>query len=54
MLKAARFAESLLLEPSVAATYQDAFLLPPVMMQQLVPHAWKAAWAPMTPFLLLE
>jgi 5-(hydroxymethyl)furfural/furfural oxidase len=32
MLKAARFAESLLLEPRVAETYQDAYLLPPVMM----------------------
>jgi choline dehydrogenase-like flavoprotein len=31
LLKAARFAETLLLEPSVAATYSDAFLLPPVM-----------------------
>ena len=31
MLKAARFAESLLLEPTVAGTYNDAFLLPPVM-----------------------
>jgi choline dehydrogenase-like flavoprotein len=31
MLKAARFAESLLLEPAVAGTYNDAFLLPPVM-----------------------
>ena len=31
MLKAVRFAESLLLEPSVAETYNDAFLLPPVM-----------------------
>ena len=31
MLKAARFAQTLLLDPSVAATYSDAFLLPPVM-----------------------
>ena len=31
MLKAARFAESLLLSDSVAAAYNDAFLLPPVM-----------------------
>jgi 5-(hydroxymethyl)furfural/furfural oxidase len=31
MLKAVRFAESLLLEPEVAKTYNDAFLLPPVM-----------------------
>jgi choline dehydrogenase-like flavoprotein len=31
LLKAARFAESLLLDPSVAGTYNDAFLLPPVM-----------------------
>jgi 5-(hydroxymethyl)furfural/furfural oxidase len=31
MLKAARFAESLLLADKVAATYDDAFLLPPVM-----------------------
>ena len=29
-------------------------LLPPVMLQQLIPFAWKAAWAPMTPFLLAE
>ncbi len=34
MLKAARFAESLLLEPAVAGTYNDAFLLPPVMSLQ--------------------
>jgi hypothetical protein len=31
LLKAARYAESLLLEPAVAETYRDAFLLPPVM-----------------------
>jgi choline dehydrogenase-like flavoprotein len=31
MVKAARFAETLLLDPAVAATYNDAFLLPPVM-----------------------
>lgn len=31
MLKVARFAESLLLTDSVAAAYNDAFLLPPVM-----------------------
>jgi 5-(hydroxymethyl)furfural/furfural oxidase len=31
MLKAARFAESLLLDPGVAATYSEAYLLPPVM-----------------------
>jgi 5-(hydroxymethyl)furfural/furfural oxidase len=31
LLQAARYAESLLLEPAVAATYSDAFLLPPVM-----------------------
>lgn len=31
MMKAVRFAEGLLLEPGVAATYHDAFLLPPVM-----------------------
>jgi hypothetical protein len=29
-------------------------LLPPVMIQQLIPFAWKAAWAPMAPFLLAE
>jgi len=29
-------------------------LLPPVMTQQLIPLAWKAAWAPMTPFLVAE
>jgi hemerythrin-like domain-containing protein len=28
--------------------------LPPVMVQQLIPFAWKAAWTPMTPFLLAE
>jgi 5-(hydroxymethyl)furfural/furfural oxidase len=31
MIKAARFAESLLLTPGVAASYHDCFLLPPVM-----------------------
>ena len=31
MLAAARFAEALLLDPAVAATYSEAFLLPPVM-----------------------
>jgi 5-(hydroxymethyl)furfural/furfural oxidase len=31
LLKAARFAESMLRDPAVAATYGDAFLLPPVM-----------------------
>ncbi|MCF8477372.1 MAG: GMC family oxidoreductase N-terminal domain-containing protein [Pseudolabrys sp.] len=30
-VQAARFAESLLHEPSVAATYEDAFLLPPIL-----------------------
>jgi choline dehydrogenase-like flavoprotein len=34
MLKAAQFAESLLLSEAVAATYNDAFLLPPVMSLQ--------------------
>jgi hypothetical protein len=29
-------------------------LLPPVIPQQLVPFAWKAAWSPMAPFLLEE
>ena len=29
-------------------------LLPPIMMQQLIPMAWKAAWAPMKPFLQPE
>jgi hypothetical protein len=29
-------------------------VLPPVVTQQLIPIAWKAAWAPMTPFLLVE
>ena len=28
---AARFAQALLCDPAVAATYNDAFLLPPVM-----------------------
>jgi choline dehydrogenase-like flavoprotein len=31
MLKAARFAQTLLCDPAVAASYNDAFLLPPVM-----------------------
>ncbi len=31
LLYAARYAESLLLEPTVAAAYKDAFLLPPVL-----------------------
>jgi 5-(hydroxymethyl)furfural/furfural oxidase len=31
MLKAARFAETLLVDPGVAATYNEAYLLPPVM-----------------------
>ena len=31
MLHAARFAQALLCDPAVAATYNDAFLLPPVM-----------------------
>lgn len=26
--------------------------MPPVILEQLIPHAWKAAWAPMQPFLL--
>jgi hypothetical protein len=26
--------------------------LPPVIMEQLIPQAWKATWAPMQPFLL--
>jgi hypothetical protein len=26
--------------------------LPPVVMEQLIPFAWKAVWAPMQPFLL--
>jgi hemerythrin-like domain-containing protein len=26
-------------------------LLPPVVIQELIPNAWKAAWAPMKPFL---
>ena len=34
MLKAARFAETLLLSETVAAAYNDAFLLPPVMSLQ--------------------
>lgn len=34
MLKAARFAENLLLSEAVAAAYNDAFLLPPVMSLQ--------------------
>jgi hemerythrin-like domain-containing protein len=29
-------------------------LLPPVMTQQLIPVAWKEAWSPMIPFLLIE
>jgi choline dehydrogenase-like flavoprotein len=31
LLKAARFAESLLRDPAIAAAYEDAFLLPPVL-----------------------
>ena len=31
LLRAARYAESLLMDPTVAETYRDAFLLPPVM-----------------------
>ena len=30
LLKAVRFAESILREENVAATYRDAFLMPPV------------------------
>lgn len=26
--------------------------MPPTIMEQLIPHAWKATWAPMQPFLL--
>jgi hemerythrin-like domain-containing protein len=29
-------------------------LLPPVVVQQLIPNAWKSVWEPMIPFLLLE
>ena len=29
-----------------------ARVLPPIVTQQLVPGPWRAAWAPMTPFLL--
>jgi hemerythrin-like domain-containing protein len=29
-------------------------LFPPVMIQQLIPIAWKAAWEPMIPFLMAE
>jgi hypothetical protein len=29
-------------------------LLPRVVVQQLIPHAWKIVWEPMTPFLLVE
>lgn len=29
-------------------------LLPPVMIQQLIPITWKATWEPMIPFLLVE
>ena len=29
-------------------------LLPPIVSGQLIPIAWKAAWEPMTPFLLVE
>jgi len=28
-------------------------LLPPVLVQQLIPIAWKSVWEPMTPFLLV-
>jgi hypothetical protein len=29
-------------------------LLPPMMIEQLIPIAWKAVWTPMSPFLLIE
>jgi hemerythrin-like domain-containing protein len=29
-------------------------MLPPVMIHQLIPMAWKTVWEPMTPFLLVE
>jgi hypothetical protein len=29
-------------------------LLPPVMIQQLIPFTWKTIWSPMMPFLLGE
>jgi hypothetical protein len=29
-------------------------LLPPMLSQKLIPNVWKAAWAPMIPFLLNE
>ena len=28
--------------------------LPPVVVEQLIPHAWKNVWEPMSPFLLVE
>jgi 5-(hydroxymethyl)furfural/furfural oxidase len=44
LVKAARFAQSLLLEPAVAATYSDAFLLPPVMaLNQFNQPGWLGA-----------
>jgi len=41
---------------NLSGTDREEFIqvLPPVIPQQLVPHAWKAAWSPMMPFLLGE
>ena len=44
MLAAARFAQALLLDPAVAATYSEAFLLPPVMsLHQFNRPGWTGA-----------
>jgi hypothetical protein len=38
------------LEPEVRAQFAKNF--PPLIVEQLIPNAWKEAWAPMKPFLL--
>jgi 5-(hydroxymethyl)furfural/furfural oxidase len=44
MIKAARLVETLLLDPAVAATYNDAFLLPPTMaLNQFNQPGWLGA-----------
>lgn len=44
MIRAARFAEMILRDPSVASTYRDAFLLPPVMsLHQFNRSGWVGA-----------
>jgi hypothetical protein len=40
---------------NLSPTDRDVFvqLLPPVVVNQLIPFAWKATWEPMIPFLQL-